>query len=214
MSFRALHVIPSATRNLPLRTALRVLGGCTNMSFRALHVIPSTTRNLPPSLRVRGLGGCSYPPFAKRKGPGGCTHTSFSRRRESRGDGKGKSWQSWFKTSPFAARKGARGMHQHVILAQAGIQSGWERDESPFAFTPCHSEHSEESLTSFSRRRESRGEGKGKSWQSFPHHGNHGSKPPPFAFTPCHSEHSEESLTSFLTPFPRRRPSRTAMNKQ
>ncbi len=74
----------------------------------------------------------------------------------------------------------------------------------PFAFTPCHSEHSEESLTSFPRRRESRGEGRGKSWQSLPHHGNHGSKPPPFAFTPCHSEHSEESLTSF----PRRRESR------
>ncbi len=31
-------------------------------------------------------------------------------------------------------------------------------------------------------------EGRGKSWQSLPHHGNHGSKPPPFAFTPCHSE--------------------------
>ncbi len=59
----------------------------------------------------------------------------------------------------------------------------------PFAFTPCHSEHSEESLKSFPRRRESRGEGRGKSWQSFPHHGNHASKPPPFAFTPCHSEH-------------------------
>ena len=25
------------------------------------------------------------------------------------------------------------------------------------------------------------GVGGGKSWQSFPHHGNHGSKPPPFA---------------------------------
>ena len=49
----------------------------------------------------------------------------------------------------------------------------------PFAFTPCHSEHSEESLTSFPRRRESRGDGTGKSWQSLPHHGNHGSPPPP-----------------------------------
>ena len=28
------------------------------LSFRALHVIPSAARNLPPSLRVRGLGGC------------------------------------------------------------------------------------------------------------------------------------------------------------
>ena len=37
------------------------------------------------------------------------------------------------------------------------------------------------------------GRGGGKSWQSFPHHGNHGSKPPPFAFTSCHSECSEES---------------------
>ena len=114
------------------------------MSFRApTHVIPSAARNLPPSQSVRG--------------PGGCSNTSFPRRRESRGEGKRKSWQSF----PHHGNHGSK--------------------SPPFAFTPCHSEHSEESLTSFSRRRESRGEGKGKSWQSFKNHGNHGSKPPPFA---------------------------------
>ena len=81
------------------------------MSFR------SVARNLPPSRSVRG--------------PGGCSNTSFSRRRESRGEGKGKSWQSFphhgnhgSKPPPFAERKGARGMRQHVILAKAGIQRG------------------------------------------------------------------------------------------
>ena len=76
----------------------------------------------------------------------------------------------------FRAQRGI----SNVIPAKARIQSGWERDESPFAFTPCHSEHppvipkrSEESPpfatrkgardahTSFSRRRESRADGRG-----------------------------------------------------
>ena len=63
------------------------------------------------------------------------------------------SWQSWFKTSPI-------------------------RIHTP-SFRALHviPKRSEESLTSFSRRRESRGDCTGKSWQSFPHHGNHGSKP-------------------------------------
>ena len=89
-------------------------------------------------------------------------HTSFSRRRESRGEGRGKSWQSF----PHHGNHGSK--------------------PPPLAFTPCHSEHppvipkrSEESLTSFPRTRESTGDWTGKSWQSLPHHGNHGSKPPP-----------------------------------
>ena len=71
----------------------------------------------------------------------------------------------------------------------------------PFAFTPCHSERSEEpppfaprkgargmhtsNPRPLPRRRESRAEGTGKitaiiskSRQSFPHHGNHGSNNP------------------------------------
>ena len=39
-SLRALHVIPSAARNLPPSRRVRGLGGCTNTPFRALHVIP------------------------------------------------------------------------------------------------------------------------------------------------------------------------------
>ena len=83
--------------------------------------------------------------------------------------------------------------HSHPVIPRLLCHS--ERSEEPppshshhvIPCPPCHSEHSEESLTSFSRRRESRVDGTGKSWQSFPHHGNHGSKPPPFAFTPRHS---------------------------
>ena len=92
-----------------------------------------------------------------------------------------KSWQSWFKTSPlrihtmsfraqrgtspFAQRKGARGMHTRHSRAGGNPEgTGWENHGnhfkimaimvqqpktlqpviSPFAFTPCHSERSEE----------------------------------------------------------------------
>ena len=60
------------------------------------------------------------------------------------------------RTPPFAPRKGARGMHPHVILAKARIQSGWDRHESPFAFTPCHSE-AQRGISPFAPRKGARG---------------------------------------------------------
>ena len=50
---------------------------------------------------------------------------------------------------------------------------------------------------SLRRKSESRRKGRGKSWQSLPHHGNHGSN------NPCHSERSEEP-----TPFANRKAAR------
>ena len=67
----------------------------------------------------------------------------------------------------FPRRRESRGMYGRGNI-MAIISKSWQS-----WFKTHH--------TSFPRRRESRGEERGKSWQSFPHHGNHGSKPPPFA---------------------------------
>ena len=105
------------------------------MSFRALHVIPSTTRNLPPSLRVRGLGGCSYPPSQSARGQGDAPtrHSRAGGNPEGTGwENHGNHYPIMaimvqnlalrIHTMSFRAQRGI----SNVILAQARIQSGRE----------------------------------------------------------------------------------------
>ena len=149
----------------------------------------------------------------------GISNTSFSRRRESRVDGRGTnppshshqvipstplSFRAQRGISPFAQRKGARGMPP-VILAKARIQR--ERDGKIMAIFPpsrqswfktsplrIHTTSFRAPPGPFAPRKGARGmptrhsregenpeEGTATSWQSLSHHGNHGSKPPPFA---------------------------------
>ena len=138
-------------------------GGENHGNLSAIMAI--MVQNLPPSHSVRGLGGCPHVIPA---------HARIQRER----DGKimaiiTPSRQSWFKTSPlrihtmsFRAQRGI----SNVILAKARIQrerdgkimaiipTSWQSwfKTSTLAFTPCHSEHSEESPP-FAPRKGARG---------------------------------------------------------
>ena len=148
------------------------------------HVIPKRSEESPPFAQRKGVRGMptrhsragENPEGTGRENHGNHGSNTLSHSEAQRG------------TSPFAPRKGARGMPtRHSRAGENPERKGGENhgNLSPIMaimvqnLPSSHSHHvipkrSEESLTSFSRRRESRAEGTGKimaiippSWQSW-----------------------------------------------